>query len=377
VFIYVSIYQNRMARSIKPVIGKDEINAVLDVLNSGIISEFSGANKVDTFEEEFATYIGTNYAVAVNSGTAALHVAYRSAGIGPGDKVIVPPFTFVSSVSPLIQLGAIPIFSDISEDDYCLDPDALHQTDIEEAKAILPVHLYGNTPEIRDVLKISNENNLIIIEDCCQAHGTTYNGRKVGTFGTSGCFSFALMKNMTTGEGGMLVTDDEKIATDSKLMRQNGKSSWKDHAFLGYNYRLTELQAAIGLVQLKKLDEMNKRRQEISRIYRDELENTDLTLPTTKDHINNVFFKFPVLLPKHESNKKDTLIKRVNHDGKIIESGYSVPLYEIPFLTKYKRPCPVADNVMSRTLNLYTTPGMDDDFILDICGIVKTQYKKL
>jgi perosamine synthetase len=238
-------------------ISEEEKKAVLKVLESQLLSSLAG-KVVETFENEFAEYIGVKHAIAVNSGTAALHIAIASLDIGPGDEVIVPPFTFIATASSIIHNNAVPIFADIDNKTYTLDPESVEKNITNKTKAIIPVHLAGVTANMDPLLEIAQENDLFIIEDACQSHGAKYKGKRVGSMGELGTFSFYPSKNMTTGEGGMVTTNSNKLARQCRLLRHHGEPYWYTYNRLGWNYRMTEIQGAIGRVQLKKLDDYVK-----------------------------------------------------------------------------------------------------------------------
>ncbi len=230
----------------------DEINEVIKVMKSQMLTMLAG-NVVKTFEKEFADYFGVKHAIATNSGTAALHISVASLNIGPGDEVIVPPFTFIATASAVLHHNAIPIFADIDNKTYNLDPNSVKEKITDRTKAIIPVHLAGISADMDPIMKIAKERNLYVIEDACQSHGAKYKGKLVGTIGDLGCFSFYPSKNMTTGEGGMVVTNSDKLAEQCRLLRHHGEPSWYNYDRLGWNYRMDEIQGAIGIVQLKKL----------------------------------------------------------------------------------------------------------------------------
>lgn len=234
-------------------IGQREKEEVLKVLESQMLTLLAG-NVVSEFEKEFSQKMGSKHAIAVNSGTAALHVSLAALDIGPGDEVIVSPFTFIATASSVLQNNAIPIFADIDEETYTLDPDSVKDQVSEKTKAIIPVHLAGIAADLDPLREIAEEKDLYIIEDACQSHGAEYKNRKVGTIGDLGTFSFYPSKNMTTGEGGMILTDDDALAEQCRLIRHHGEPSWYVYNRLGWNYRMTEIQGAIGKVQLEKLD---------------------------------------------------------------------------------------------------------------------------
>lgn len=246
-------------------ITEEEINEVIKVMKSQMLTSLAG-DMVEHFEKEFAQYLGVKHAIAVNSGTAALHVALASLDIGPGDEVITSPFTFIASASSILQNNAIPVFADIDERTFTLDPPSVEQQITDKTKAIIPVHLAGISADMDPLLEIAEKYNLQIIEDACQSHGSKYKGKMVGTIGNIGTFSFYPSKNMTTGEGGMITTNDDSIMEQCRLLRHHGEPSWYVYNRLGWNYRMTEVQGAIGRVQLKKLDDYIKIRNENAEI---------------------------------------------------------------------------------------------------------------
>lgn len=215
--------------------------------------------QVEEFEKAFADYIGTKYAVAVNSGTAALHLALMASGIGSGDEVITTPFSFIATANCCLYCGAVPVFADIDGKTFNIDPHFIEKKITRKTKAMIIVHLYGQPCDMDDILAICQKHNLVLIEDACQAHGAEYNGNKVGSFGI-GCFSFYPTKNITTGEGGIITTNYENVAQKARMMRQHGQSQRYVHDILGYNFRMTDIAAAIGICQLKKLDIANSKR---------------------------------------------------------------------------------------------------------------------
>ncbi|MHA1242068.1 MAG: DegT/DnrJ/EryC1/StrS family aminotransferase [Promethearchaeota archaeon] len=234
-------------------ISEEEQQEVLKVLKSQMLTLLHG-EFVSKFEKEFARYIGVKHAIAVNTGTAALHIAIASLNIGPGDEVIVPPFTFIASASSILHNNAIPIFADIDDKSYTLDPNSVREKITEKTKAIIPVHLAGISADMSELMDIGSDNGIHVIEDAAQSIGTQCYKKKVGSIGHLGCFSFYPSKNMTTGEGGMITTNDDELAEQCRLLRHHGEPEWYVYNRLGYNYRMTEIQGAIGRVQLKKID---------------------------------------------------------------------------------------------------------------------------
>ncbi|MDY7042585.1 MAG: DegT/DnrJ/EryC1/StrS family aminotransferase, partial [Chloroflexota bacterium] len=240
----------------KPLMGAEEKQAVLAVLDSGMLAQ---GDRVAEFEEAFAAFCGVKHAIATSSGTTALHVALLAHGIGPGDEVITTPFTFIASANSVLYVGAKPVFVDIDPTTFNLDPAKIEAAITPRTKAILPVHLFGLPCEMPAISVLAKEHGLAVIEDACQAHGADIKGRRAGSFGT-GCFSFYPTKNITTAEGGMITTDADDIAEHARLIRSHGMRRRYYHESLGYNFRMTDIHAAIGLAQLPKLESFNERR---------------------------------------------------------------------------------------------------------------------
>ncbi len=281
----------------KPSIGKEEIEAATKVLKSGM---FVSGKYVEEFEKMFAKYTGTRYAISCNSGTAALHMTLLSVGIGHGDEVIVPPIGFFATVSSVLMTGATPVFCDVNKYGN-IDHTHFETLVNEKTKAIIPVHLYGMPCDIYNINKIAKKYDIKVIEDCAQAHGSEYKKMKCGSLGDAGCFSFYATKNMTTLEGGMITTNNEEIAYKTKRYRNHGMIDRETHSILGYNYRMNELQAAIGIEQLKKLDMFNAKRREYARILYEKIESFDnkliINLYSKKDILSesSCYFSYPVV----------------------------------------------------------------------------------
>jgi perosamine synthetase len=239
-----------------PMLGSEEAAAIERVLASGQLAQ---GEQVAAFERRFAEVCQVREAVAVSSGTAALHLALLAHGIGPGDEVITTPFSFVATANAILMAGATPVFVDIEAETYNLDPTLIEAALSARTKAILPVHLYGNPCNMQRLAQLASAHHLFLIEDACQAHAAAIDGKAVGGFGT-GCFSFYATKNITTGEGGMVTTNDAAVAEQIRLLRNHGQHEHYHHTSLGYNQRMTDIQGAIGLVQLEKLERFTQRR---------------------------------------------------------------------------------------------------------------------
>lgn len=372
----------------KPFIDEEEVQAVREVLLSG---RYVSGPKVQEFEENFADYIGVEHAIAVNSGTAALHIALASIGIGPGDEVIVPPVTFFSTISSVLHQNAIPVFADIDPESFCLIPSDVENKITQNTKAVIPVHIFGNAAEMDEIIKIASENNVKVIEDCAQAHGTEYKGKKVGSIGDAGCFSFYATKHMTTGEGGMITTNDDTLAEKARIIRNHGMIGRDEHVMLGYNYRMSEINAAIGIVQLKKLEQLNRKRIENSVYLLNEIKKREiewLKVPEIKEYIRHTFFWCPVVvLEERVGMSTQEVVKKLRDKGVETRYRYKQPLYRQKVLetSPYPRGCPFvcqnrkinyaslrlpnAEKLAGRIIGLPNHPGLtieDLDYVLDV-----------
>lgn len=362
-------------------IGKEEKKAAIEVIKSGFLSAFRGGKHVQIFEKEFANFCDCQFGIATTSGTTALHTAISSIGLKKGDEVLVPAFTFVSSASVILQENATPVFVDI-DDSFCMDTDDLEKKITPKTKAIVVVHLFGNPADMEKIMKIAKKYSFKVIEDCAQAHGATINNKKVGSFGDFGCFSFFQTKNMTCGEGGMVVTNDENLYKKAKLKREHGSlqkedGSWYNYEELGYNYNMTEIQAAIGLEQLKKLPLLNHKRQQNSSVYKKLLKNLDLKFILERENTENVCHNFPLLLPKCLVDKRDLFVKALKAEGVWADVCYPKPLFRTNLFINLGicGKCPAIEDVSSRIINLPTDPTITKEYVVDTCNAVKKCLK--
>ena len=332
-----------------PVIEEEEINAVIDVMKSGMIAQ---GPKVIEFEEEFAKFVGAKNGIATNSGTSALHVALLAAGIGEGDEVITTPFTFAATGNSILYTGARPVFVDIDPETFTIDPCKIEDAITDKTKAIMPVQLYGQSADMDAIMKIAKEHDLIVIEDAAQAHGAEYNGVKVGNLGDMACFSFYPTKNMTTSEGGMITTNNEEFAENAKIYRAHGSATKYHHDVLGYNFRMTDIGAAIGIEQLKKLESFNDKRIENAKYLNEALADCDLIeTPVVKDGYKHVYHQYTI---KVKDGKRDELSDYLIENG--IGNGiyYPIPLYNQVLYTNmgYNQSLPVTDEIVKDVLSL-------------------------
>jgi len=336
-----------------PVIGDSERRAVLDVLDSGMLAQGS---RVAEFEETFADYCGVQYAVATSSGTTALQVALLAHGIGPGDEVITSPFTFIASANAILFTGARPVFVDIEPATFNLAPNLIEAAVTPRTTAIMPVHLFGLPAHVASIIAIAEKHDLAVIEDACQAHGAEYGGQRAGSFGT-GCFSFYPTKNMTTGEGGMITTDDPDLAEACRVIRQHGMRRPYYHDDLGYNFRMTDVHAAIGLGQIEKLERFNEARIAHAAYLTEHLER--VATPTVPDHHRHVFHQYTIRVPH---GRRDALRNHLKERGVGTGVYYPVPIHRQTYYTRelgYDDSLPQAERAAEEVLSLPVHPALN------------------
>lgn len=360
---------NNMINLSKPIIEDEEKKAVMAVLNSGMIAQ---GPKVKEFEENFAKYCGTKFAIAVNSGTAAIHCLLYGLQLKPNDEVITVPFTFAASTNPIMMLGAKPVFIDIREYDFNIDPHLLQSKINNKTKAIIAVDLYG---QIYDpmVNELANKHNIPVIEDACQAIGAELNHKKAGSFGKGASFSFYATKNMTTAEGGMVTTNDPELAELCKRFRHHGQSEQTRYEYtdIGYNYRMTDIQAAIGIEQLKKIDKLNQLRIKNAQVLSNGLKDiSQIKIP--KINGKHVFHQYSILCEKRDE-LKDFLLKNEIGSGVY----YPKPLHLHPhFKMEYNEgDFPISEKVSRSVLSLPVHPLLTQDDLIKIINTIKEFYK--
>ncbi|MDY6789077.1 MAG: DegT/DnrJ/EryC1/StrS family aminotransferase [Candidatus Nanohaloarchaea archaeon] len=322
----------------EPTVGDEEVERVEEVIRSGMY--VSGEN-VEQFEEEFSSFVGTGHMAALNSGTAAIHLALEALGLGPGDEVIVPSLTFFSTATAALHQNVVPRFSDIDPDIYNMEPESVKEQITDSTKAIIPVHLYGHPCDMDPLMEIAEDHDLAVIEDCAQSHGAKYKGKVTGSIGDAGAFSFFATKNMTTGEGGGVTSDNKELIERIKKTRSHGMTDRNTHKFLGYNYRMTELSGAMGLAQMNRIERLNEKRSEYSRYLLKNLRDVSwLKMPTVKSWAEHSWFWFPVRVLEDKIGK-DTLKVREELSEKGVETRfrYTEPLYNQPLLLN-KNPYP-------------------------------------
>jgi dTDP-4-amino-4,6-dideoxygalactose transaminase len=352
-----------------PKISEEEKRAVEEVLNSGIVAQ---GPKVREFEEEFAGYIGTKHGVAASSGTTALHLALLASGIGKGDEVLTTPFSFIATANSILYCGATPVFADINERTFNIDPRKVEEKVTKKTKAVLIVHLYGQPCEMDELTKICKDRGLKLIEDACQAHGATYKGKKAGGFGECGVFSFYPTKNMTTGEGGMITTDNPEIAKKARLQREHGSKSKYHHETLGYNYRMTDIAAAIGLAQLRKLDTFNQKRSENATRLTETLEEIDgLVQPHVVPDVQHVFHQYTIRVTKDFHMTRDEVAKRLNERGVATGIYYPIPIHKQPLYSVAQNDLKITEAMADEVLSLPVHPGLSNEELEHISECIR------
>ncbi|TQD27274.1 DegT/DnrJ/EryC1/StrS aminotransferase family protein [Methanolobus vulcani] len=349
----------------KPQLDEAEIEAVTEVIRSGIIAE---GPRVAEFEQEFADYAGAEYAVAVNSGTAALHAALLAHGISKGDEVITSSFSFIATANSVLFTGARPVFADIKSDAFNLDPQLIEDKITPATKAIMPVHLYGQPADMGAISDIAEDYNLILIEDACQAHGAMYKEKKAGSFGT-GAFSFYPTKNMTTSEGGIITTNNKEVADRARMIRAHGSKQRYLHEMLGYNLRMTDISAAIGLVQLKRLPSYIEARQRNAKLLTDKLQGIEgIECPTVREGCKHVFHQYTI-----RTRNRDQLSDYLKEKG--IGSGiyYPIPIHKQPYYKElgYNDNLLVTEKASREVLSLPVHPAVTEDDVNTISTTIK------
>ncbi len=348
----------------KPVITDDEINAVVDVLKSGIIA--SGP-KVKEFEENLKNFLNVKNVIATANGTCALHAALFGLDIKKGDKVLTTPFTFIATANSILHCGAEPVFADIDERTFNIDPNSIQEVlkkdKTKKIKAIMVVHLYGRVCNMSKISDIAKKHKLLLIEDAAQAHGAKLNGQLAGTFGDAAAFSLYATKNITTAEGGFVAVNSEKAALKIRSFINHGQEKVYFHTMLGYNYRMTDIEAAIGIVQLKKLNEFNEKRRKNAMRVREILKKYNwIILPEDTEKEYNIYHQFTIRVIKQ---LRDKLLKSLNEAGIGAKVFYPIPIHKQPFykkILKQKISLPVAERISKEVISLPVHPLLEENY---------------
>ncbi|MCC7363068.1 MAG: DegT/DnrJ/EryC1/StrS family aminotransferase [Dehalococcoidia bacterium] len=347
----------------KPLIAEEEKRAVLEVMDSGMLAQ---GPRTEAFEKAFAEYIGVKHAVAVNSGTAALIVALQAHGVGPGDEVITSPFSFIATATSIIACGAKPVFVDVDPFDLNLDPNRVEDAITDATKAIMPVHIFGHPARMTEIAEICEDNGLALVEDAAQAHGTEQDGRRAGSWG-SGCFSFYPTKNMTTGEGGIVTTNDDEVARMSRIIRHHGQERRYYHEYFGLNWRITDLASAIGLVQLGHLESWNEAR--IANAAALSAAITAVETPKVREGARHVFHQYTVRV----TGDRDAFQARLQEAGVGSAIHYPVPIHQQPIIRQLgfgEADVPVAEAAAQAVLSLPVHPSLSPDEVAYIADTV-------
>ena len=350
-----------MIPAAKPIIGDEEREAVDRVLRSGMIA---GGPEVAAFETEFSELVDGRHSIAVNSGTSALHMAFVAAGIKAGDEVIVPSFTFAATANSVVLAGGTPVFADIEENFFNMDPKSAEAAITPRTRALMPVHLYGHPAALREYKDIAARHNLLLFEDAAQAHAASLDGIPVGAWGVAGSFSFYPTKNMTSGEGGMVTTPCDHIARKTRLLRNQGMEKRYENEIAGYNTRMTDIHAAIGRVQLKKLAGWTKQRQDNAKFLDDNLKG--VIVPPVADGAVHVYHQYTIRIVDQD---RDAFAEEIGKRG--IGSGvyYPIPNHRLPSYG-LTLDLPVTEQVAKQCLSLPVHPSLSQGDLEKIVEVV-------
>ncbi len=337
----------------KPFFNNEEINEVKKVMREGNLtnSSFKGGKRVQEFESLLCKFVGSQYAIAINSGTAALHAALLALGIGKDDEVLLPSFTFLATANAVVATGAKPVFVDIKRGDYTIDPGDLERKATNRTKAIIPVHLYGHTADMKRMSEIASKQSLHLIEDACQSLGSTYNGKQTGSIGEMGCFSFYASKVLTSGEGGAIVTNSKELADRLRMIRNHGMLEGYDTRIFGLNLRLTEISAAIAKVQMRKLKKMLQIRRKNAMMLTKLLQDSNMVLPKESDGSKYNWYLYTVAV-----EKRDNIMKKLNSLGIGATVYYRTPVHRTPFYANSNVSLPNTEWAAARVLSLPAHP---------------------
>jgi perosamine synthetase len=353
-----------------PLIDSEEIDRVMDCLNSGWIS--SQGSYIPAFEKAFSAFCGTGFGIATSNGTTALHLALVTLGIGPGDEVIVPTLSFAATANVVIHAGARPVFVDVEESTWNLDPRQIEPALSERTRAVIPVHLYGHPAPMDPIRELAEKYRLWVVEDAAEAHGAECGGRRVGGLGHLGCFSFYGNKIITTGEGGMIVTDNPEWAEKARILRDHGMSKERKywHPLVGFNYRMTNIQAAVGMGQMTKIHDILDRKRRLAERYRRGFEGLKgITVPPEASWARNVFWLYSILLSSGKGSERDELI-RFLHEAGVETRPLFFPIHTMP---PYQGPgpFPVAERISASGISLPSGADLTFEQIDRVVSLVK------
>lgn len=355
----------------RPNLSGNEKKYVNECLDSTWIS--SKGKFVSEFEEKFAEYIGVKYAAGVSNGTVALHLALITLGIGPGDEVIVPTFTYIASVNSIAYTGAEPIFVDSLADTWQISPEDVRRKITPRTKAIMPVHIYGHPCDMDEIQKIAKENNIFVIEDCAESFGAKYKKQHTGTFGDISTFSFFGNKTITTGEGGMVVTNDKTLFDRAVHFKGQGLAKHREywHDVIGYNYRMTNICAAIGLAQLERADSIIPRKRKVAELYIKYLNDLPVEYQKEDKDVFSIYWMFTILVKNNED--REPLREHLKKNGIETRPAF-YPVHTMPMYADRYQKHPVAENLAWRGINLPSYPDLLEEDIIFICEKIREYY---
>ena len=355
----------------QPNLGALERKYLMDAFDSGWISSIG--RYIDEFEKAFAAYCGVSHAVAVSNGTVALHLALEALGIGPGDEVVVPDLTFVSTANVVRHAGAAAVLVDVERETMCMDPVAFERAITPRTKAVIPVHLYGHPADMQRISAVAERHGIKVIEDAAEAHGAEIEGKRVGSFGYCAAFSFYGNKLITTGEGGMILAEDGDFAARLRILRDHGMSKTKKywHTEVGYNYRMTNMQAAIGLAQVQRADELIAGRMAVIDRYRARLDGLrGVALNPCKVGCKNTYWMLCLSCDRWDEAARDGFMAEMKQRG-VDTRPFFYPISDMPMYEEGAAPTPVTHELSYRGLNLPSFVGISDEAIDYICDQVK------
>lgn len=368
---YASFNEDVHISLAQPQLNGNEYKYLMDAFLSTWIS--STGKYITYFEENFSHYCGVKYGIATSNGTTALHLALTALGIGAGDEVIVPDVTFAATINAVLYTGAKPVIVDIEEDSWCLAPQKVEEAVSTRTKAVIPVHVYGQPCEMGKICEIAERHGLYVVEDCAEAHGAEWKGQKVGSFGIISCFSFFGNKVVTTGEGGMCITNSEELNQKMRILRDHGMSKERKyyHEIVGYNYRMTNLQAAIGTAQVERIDEILQWRQNLENQYREAFRSMESVVlqSCNLEHRKKIAWLVSVLVAE---DKRDDILEELKKND-IDVRAFFIPLSEMEIYKEYARDCVVSKKISKRGINLPTTYEIDEKDIKRIVEVINSK----
>lgn len=355
----------------EPCLNGNEAKYLLDCVQTGWVSSLG--KYISTFEDEFAAFCGVKHGIAVSNGTVALHLALAALGIGDGDEVIVPTLTFIATANAVHYTNAKVVFADCEPETWNISPKDIERKITPRTKAIIPVHLYGHPADMDPILAIAQKYNLFVIEDAAEAHGALYKGKRVGSLGKMGTFSFYGNKIITTGEGGLITTDDDELDRHLRFLRDHAMSTDKRywHTEVGFNYRMTNLQAALGVAQMERVEEFIERKRQIAKRYMAGLSGlSNITLPPEASWAKNVYWMFSILLNPQFPLSRDEFITKLKTAG-VDNRPFFYPIHEMPPYAGTKEVFPIAEDLSKRGLNLPSAVTLTENEIDTICEIIR------